>query len=81
MTYLEIGPDTRVRTEVIPSADGIEYAKVNHTQPKKNKNDVGKFSISLGNWYLNLGSIFNRQVFELGYFVNSSPLSSDSSVA
>ena len=47
MTYLEIGPDTRIRTEVMPSTDRVEYAEVNHAQPQtsifQNKNDVGKF--------------------------------------
>jgi hypothetical protein len=44
MTYLEIGPDTRVRTNIIPSADRVEYAEVKHTQPQNSvKNDVGKF--------------------------------------
>ena len=28
MTYLEVGPDTRVRTEVIPSAERVKYAEV-----------------------------------------------------
>ena len=45
MTYLEIGPDTRVRTQVMPSADRVKYAEVNHTQSQEN--DVGKFSTSL----------------------------------
>ena len=45
MTYLEIGPNTRVRTNIIPSADRVEYAEVNHTQPQNSvKNDVGKFT-------------------------------------
>ena len=48
MTYLEIGPDTRVRTAVMPSTDRVEYAEVNHAQPQKN--NVGKFSTSLIHW-------------------------------
>ena len=43
MTYLEIGPDTRVSAEVIPNADRVEYAEVRHTQPQ-NSNDIGKLS-------------------------------------
>ena len=37
MTYLEIGSDTRVRTNIIPNADRVEYSEVNHTQ------HIGKF--------------------------------------
>ena len=44
VTYLEIGPNTRVRTNIIPSADRVEYAEVNHAQPQTSvKNDIGKF--------------------------------------
>ena len=44
MTYLEIGPDTRIRTEVIADADRVEYAEVSHAQPQKSviKTNVGK---------------------------------------
>ena len=41
MTYLEIGPDTRIRTEVIPSADRVEYAEVNHRKCTKPQNSIG----------------------------------------
>ena len=50
MTYLEIGPDTRVKTEVIPSADRVEYAEVNHRECTKPRNSIGKFLTSLGNF-------------------------------
>ena len=44
MTYLEIGSDTRVKTNIISSADRVEYAEVNHAQPQTSiKNEVGKF--------------------------------------
>ena len=44
MTYLEIGSDTRVKTNIISSADRVEYVEVNHAQPQNSvKNDVGKF--------------------------------------
>ena len=42
MTYLEIGPDTRVRTEVIPSVDSVEYAEVNHRKCTKPQTSIGK---------------------------------------
>ena len=42
MTYLEIGPDTRVRTEVLPSADSVEYAEVNHQKSTKPQTSIGK---------------------------------------
>ena len=42
MTYLEIGPNTRVRTEVIPSADSVEYAEVNHHKSTKPQTSIGK---------------------------------------
>jgi hypothetical protein len=41
MTYLEIGPDTRVRTEVIPSVDRVEYAELNHRKSTKPQNSIG----------------------------------------
>ena len=42
MTYLEIGPDTRIRTAVIADADGVEYAEVSHTiQPQNSVTNVG----------------------------------------
>ena len=45
MTYLEIGSDTRVRTNIISSADRVEYAEVNHTQHQNSfKSDIGKFT-------------------------------------
>ena len=44
MTYLEIGSDTRVKTNILSSADRVEYTEVNHAQPQNSvKNDVGKF--------------------------------------
>jgi hypothetical protein len=46
VTYLEIGPETRVRTNIIPSADRVEYVEVKHNiiQPQNSvKHDVGKF--------------------------------------
>ena len=45
MTYLEIGSDTRVKTNIISSADRLEYyAEVNHAQPQTSvKNEVGEF--------------------------------------
>lgn len=44
MTYLEIGSDTRVRTNIISSTDWVEYAEVNHAQPQTSvKNEIGKF--------------------------------------
>ena len=42
MTYLEIGPDTRVRMEVTPSADRVEYAEVNHRKSTKPQTSIGK---------------------------------------
>ena len=48
MTYLEIGPDTRVRTNIVPSTDRVEYAEVSHTQPQNSvfRNDfIGKFQL------------------------------------
>ena len=33
MIYLEVGPDTRVGTAIIPSADRVEYAEVK-TKPQ-----------------------------------------------
>ena len=44
VTYLEIGSDTRVKTNIISSADRLEYAEVNHAQPPTSvKNEVGEF--------------------------------------
>ena len=44
MTYLEISSNTRVKTDIVSSADRVEYAEVNHAQPQTSvKNDVGKF--------------------------------------
>ena len=43
MTYLEIGPDTRVRTNIVPSVDRVEYAEVSHRQAQTSvKDDVDK---------------------------------------
>ena len=42
MTYLEIGPNTRVRTEVLPNTDSVEYAEVNHHKSIKPQTSIGK---------------------------------------
>ena len=43
MTYLEIGPDTRVRTNILPSVDRVKYAELCHRQAQTSvKDDVGK---------------------------------------
>ena len=72
MTYLEIGPDTRIRTEVVPNVDRVEYAKVTHTQPQNSvfTTDVGKLSTIITNVqyrliiiidkYLNLDTLLNQ---------------------
>ena len=51
MTYLEIGPDTRIRTEVVPTVDRVEYATVTLTQPQNSvfTTDVGKLSTIITN--------------------------------
>ena len=53
MTYLEVGPDTRIRTAVIADADRVEYAEVNHVQPQNSviKTNVGKSLTITGHDY------------------------------
>ena len=81
MTYLEIGPDTRIRTAAIADADGVEYAEVSHTiQPQNSvfKTNVGE-SLTIARHEKPKGTMIiillmtHRSVSELGYFIDSSP--------
>lgn len=51
MTHLEIGPDTRVRTEIIPSEDGVEYSRVYLTQPHNSASKNIGIIISFQHYY------------------------------